>query len=356
MKVLLLSRYDRLGASSRLRTMQYLPMLADAGIDVDVAPLFDDDYLKRLYAGQGTRAAVARAFAGRVKRLRTMRDYDLVWLEKEALPWLPWPIERALLDSGVPIVSDYDDAIFHRYDLHRSGLVRRLLGRKIDRVMAASRLVVAGNDYLAERAHGAGARQVEIVPTVVDADVYGVRQEISVAGVPKIGWIGTPSTWAGYMAPLLPMLVDVAAAADTTVRAVGAGQAAAHPRIEVLDWSEDREVELIQSMAIGIMPLDDSPWARGKCGYKLIQYMACGLPVVAAAVGANREIVEHGVNGFLVETADEWREALQTLLQDPALRRRMGEEGRRRVEKEFSVQAHAPRMVNMLSRIAREGL
>ena len=119
-----------------------------------------------------------------------------------------------------------------------------------------------------------------------------------------------------------------------------------------MDWSEDREVDLIQGMAIGIMPLDDSPWARGKCGYKLIQYMACGLPVVASPTGVNSEIVEHGVNGFLASSEDEWREALAKLLNSAELRRKMGDAGRLKVERQYSLQACAPKIAELLRQAA----
>src|SRR6056297_1871598 len=104
-------------------------------------------------------------------------------------------------------------------------------------------------------------------------------------------------------------------------------------------------------MDIGVMPLPDTPWMRGKCGYKLIQYMACGLPVIASPVGVNAEIVEHGVNGFLVGTDEEWKSALTILLKDPDLRRRMGREGRKKVEREYSLQVQGPRVARLLREV-----
>ena len=172
MKLLVLSRYDRLGASSRLRMLQYLPALARAGIEADIVPFFDNAYLEALYAGRRLPLATAGYYLRRMNHLLRAGRRDAIWLEKELLPWLPWGVERRLLPRGVPLVSDYDDAVFHRYDLHRRRPVRRLLGRKIDGVMAGSALVMAGNAYLAERARAAGAPKVEIVPTVVDAAAY----------------------------------------------------------------------------------------------------------------------------------------------------------------------------------------
>lgn len=349
LRMLALPRYAQLGASSRLRTLHYLPALMSAGIQCDVHSLLDDDYLSGLYTGRIRKAGVAKSYVSRIAQLLRSGQYDLVWTEKELLPWLPHWVELGLLSSRTRLVADYDDAIFHRYDLHRSLAVRRALGRKVDHVMARANLVTAGNEYLAERAHAAGAKRVEIVPTVVDLEAYHVAHKPDDA-TPTIGWIGTPSTWNEYMESLMPTFTSAAADGGARVVAVGAGKAASpHPLLDIVTWSEETEVTQIQAMDIGVMPLADTPWARGKCGYKLIQYMACGLPVIASPVGVNSEIVEHGVNGFLASTELEWRQALDRLLEDAGLRRRMGIEGRRKVERRYSLQKWAPRLVNLLA-------
>ena len=339
MRLSVLSRYGRMGASSRLRMLQFVPALEAAGIVPALRPLFDDRYLEGLYGGGGRFKPVIGAYIRRFNQLRQIRGADAIWLEKEALPWMPAVLESTLLPQGVPIVSDYDDAVFHRYDTHGSAFVRRLLGRKIDRIMAASALVMAGNGYLADRARAAGAHRVEIVPTVVDVERYRVRPTSTPDAAPVIGWIGSPSTWRDYLEPILPMLLDVASRTGAQIKIIGAGVSAdIHPLVEVLPWSEESEVEQIQSMDIGIMPLDDSPWARGKCGYKLIQYMACGLPVVASPVGVNTEIIENEENGLLASTESEWREALMLLVGDHVLRRGMGMAGRKKIEEHYSLQ------------------
>jgi glycosyltransferase involved in cell wall biosynthesis len=149
--------------------------------------------------------------------------------------------------------------------------------------------------------------------------------------------------------PLLPLLADAAERHDLSVRAVGAGpQKDIPPRFSFLPWTEAGEIGLIQDMDIGIMPLPDEPWARGKCGYKLIQYMACGLPVIASPVGVNSAIVDHGENGFLASTRQEWANAIATLAGDPALRGAMGTAGRRKIEWSYSLAVHGPRLAAML--------
>jgi glycosyltransferase involved in cell wall biosynthesis len=356
-RVTILARYSRMGASSRLRAMQYLPALAAAGLDVEVTSFFGDAYLEALYSGKGrSKADLARYFLDRLKQCRAARATDVIWLEKEAFPWLPWAIERHILPANVPIVSDYDDAVFHNYDLHPNPIVRAALGRKIDKVMARSALVTAGNDYLAERARAAGARHVEVVPTVVDVDAY------QPAGTPepgrplRIGWMGTPNTWAQYGAPMTDTFEQLAGQTGAVFRLVGArlsGQSG--ETFEFIPWSEATEIASIQGMDIGIMPLADSPWERGKCGYKLIQYMACGLPVVASPVGVNPQIVEHGVNGFLARTEADWNNALRTLLNDAKLRHRMGRAGRQKVVSTYSIQAQGPRVAELLATLAAGG-
>lgn len=353
MNILLLSRYTRMGASSRLRTMQYLSTLTREGLSVQVFPFFDDAYLQALYSGQQTRGSIIGYMVRRIKQLRMRPTPDLIWMEYEALPWIPWLIERVILPRGVPIVSDYDDAVFHRYDKHRRGAVRALLGRKIGRVMAASDLVMAGNPYLADHAQRAGANRVETIPTVVDLKAYGVGPARKSDSTPRVGWIGIPQNWKAFAQPIHIVVDPLLKQKLALFRAVGAGmQAKTEGTLEILPWTEDTEVSLIQSMDIGIMPLPDTPWARGKCGYKLIQYMACGLPVVASPVGVNSEIVEHGVNGFLAETDDEWRAAIATLLTDADLRRRMGDAGRKKVEEQYSLQVWGPRVAQLLRSVA----
>lgn len=356
MNILLLSRYTRLGASSRLRTMQYLPALNSAGLRVRVVPFFDDAYLHALYSGKPPGGFTLKYLFQRIRRLRPQPRPDLIWLEYEALPWIPWLLERNLLPRRVPLVSDYDDAVFHRYDNHRRGAIRAVLGKKIGRVMKASTLVFAGNDYLADYAERSGAEHIEIVPTVVDLDSYTIPGRGKQSGQPTIGWIGSPTTWNAYMLPVMPLLSDLAAGQKARIMAVGAvATRPAEPLLDILPWTEDSEVSRIQDMDIGVMPLTDTPWARGKCGYKLIQYMACGLPVVASPVGVSRQIVEHGVNGFLAATADEWRDALTALLRDPALRQKMGQAGRRKVQAQYSLQVWGPRVAELLREAGRNG-
>lgn len=356
MKIATLTKYGDLAASTRQRFEQYQTFLEGVGFELLRRPLLDDLYLRRLYAGEARdRLHVATRYFERLRWLLSKPDVELIWLHCELFPYLPGVAERLVRLSRKPIVFDYDDAIFHNYDLHKHGLVRALLGKKLHVSLGSAEIAFCGNAYLADYARP-HCRHVEIVPTVVDLTAYTRRPDTFSASAPTIGWIGTPSTWTEYMAPMMPLLTQAAAAAGARVAAVGAGRAAvAHPLLDNLPWTEESEVARIHEMDIGIMPLTDTPWARGKCGYKLIQYMACGIPVIASPVGVNAEIVEHGVNGFLASSDAEWAEALQTLLRDASLRAQMGEAGRRKVERDYSLQVWGPRVAQMLRDVADTG-
>ncbi|HED33225.1 MAG TPA: glycosyltransferase [Gammaproteobacteria bacterium] len=351
MRVLLLSRYSRLGASSRVRFLQYLTFMESKGWQIEVSSLFSDDYLRALYhtdSGESSRwSSVIKGYWQRVMCLFQVRDYDLIWIEKELLPFFPAFAEWLLVKVGVKYVVDYDDALFHRYDLHRNALVRFFLKKKIDAVMRYATLVTVGNEYLARRAETAGAFQVELIPTVIDLLRYQPVMSAKKSTL-LVGWIGSPAT-VHYLSMMAAVYVQLAKEFDVRFVAVGVGEEAIGDLpVEVLPWSEETEVQLIQTFDIGIMPLTDSAWERGKCGYKLIQYMACGLPVVASPVGINHQIVEHGVNGFLAHGPDEWEHSLRVLLSDQALRQSMGGAGRTRVEECYSLQVQAPRLESCL--------
>jgi glycosyltransferase involved in cell wall biosynthesis len=351
--VLALTRYGRLGASSRVRTLAYLPHLAAAGLAVEVAPLFDDDYVARLYDGRPrSRRAVARAYLSRARRLLAARDVDVLWVEKELFPYLPAALDLLLARRAKTLVLDYDDAVFHRYDRHRSALVRGLLGRRIDRLMRAADVVVAGNPYLAERARAAGARRVEMLPTVVDLERYPAARSRTEAAA-RIAWIGTPRT-AAYLAPLEPTFAAVARETGARFVLIGAGAdaLASVPGVERRAWSEATEVQDLSACDVGIMPLPDGPFERGKCAYKLVQLQALAIPVVASPVGVNATFVEHGVNGLLASDPAEWHAALTALAADPALRARLGAAGRRRVEADFALHTTAPQLVRLLQELA----
>jgi glycosyltransferase involved in cell wall biosynthesis len=354
MKILCFSRFGRLGASSRLRFYQYISYLQAHGIEITVAPLLNDVYIENLYAGG--RKHLGPLFGNYLNRfyylLKSTR-FDLLWIEKELLPWLPAWGEMLLACLDVSYVVDYDDAVFHRYDLHPNSLVRTLLRRKIDAVMRHAKLVIAGNDYLADRARQVGASHVEYLPTVIDLNRYNVVPPTE--GVTfTIGWIGSPVT-SHYLHLVQPALQELCNDGSSRLVLVGSGKMGLNGvPLEIRSWSEETENKDIHSFDVGIMPLPDDPWERGKCGYKLIQYMASGRPVVSSPVGINQKIVEDGVNGFLANTMSEWLKALRNLRDNRNLRESMGKAGRSKVELQFCLQVTAPHLVTLLRSVVKE--
>lgn len=355
MNILVLTRYGPLGASSRLRMLQYLPWLEQMGFDCEVQTFLNDEMLQTRYRfGKYGIGGLIHAYVTRVWNLMQRSRFDLVWIEKEAFPWLPAWVESFCL-RGVPYVLDYDDAIFHNYDLHSLGWVRQILGGRIDRLMCGANLVVVGNQYLARRATAAGAPRVELLPTVVDLERYPAkRREASAAHTvqPRLVWIGSPST-VQYLSLLAEPLAALAKQQPFSLRVIGGGPLSIPGvDLEVLPWSEKTEAAAIGECDVGIMPLLDTPWEQGKCAYKLIQYMACGLPTVASPVGANWEVVVEGETGFLAGTADAWVDKLGLLLRDAELRQRLGAAGRKRVEAIYCLQQVAPQLVQLLQQAA----
>jgi glycosyltransferase involved in cell wall biosynthesis len=322
--------------------------LDSQGIRVTAAPLLGDHYQEDLYQGRSRRwESVGLNYLERFFHLLRAPRFDLIWIEYEIFPWLPAFGEWLLSAMRIPYVVDYDDAIFHRYETQASRLGRIILKDKINSIMRQANLVIVGNRFLRDRAISVGARHVELLPTVVDLTRYTARLPDQDHPF-TIGWIGSPST-VKYLSLVESVLAEFCAGERARIVVVGARDARlARVKAEIRPWSESTEVADIQSFDIGIMPLPDEPWERGKSGYKLIQYMASMRPVIASPVGVNCEIVEHGVNGFLASSQSEWRDALEALLASRDLRNRLGKAGRKKVESAYCLAITAPRLAAAL--------
>lgn len=326
------TRYGRLGASSRLRTIQYF---GDEPHKYNIMPLFDDQYISARYDRNVCRLLfVAAGFLKRMWFLSRNRGGRIMIMEKELLPFMPFVFESFFYGDKYLIV-DIDDARFHDYD---HGVAAYALRRKFPSLFRRANVVLAGNEYIAEYASKNGARKVIIFPTVVDLKKYVPLQRRAPSEVQTIVWIGNPLTQV-YLDVVLPVLDEMSANAAFRFRVIGAAKSQELDRayIEWCPWSEELEARDIAQCDIGIMPLPDRPFERGKCGYKLIQYMASGLPVVASPVGVNRTLVEEGRNGYLCETPEQWKNALEALLSSAELRRSMGLYGRKLVERRYSL-------------------
>lgn len=347
MRVLALTKYDREAASTRQRVLQFRPALEQAGITLDHRPLLGDSYVRSLATGERwSRLQVVGSYLRRIGDLLARPDADLIWVYADLFPYLPAGFDRLLFRRGIPVVYDCDDAFFLSYNCNANPIVRALLSGKIEKLMARASAVVCGNEFLRNHAARFAARTI-VIPTSVDTDIYTPAPR-EARSKPVIGWIGSPSTWPNVR-PLLPLLRELCASGSASFHVVGARRGAAADAfdgMETADWSEATEVDQVRGFDIGIMPLIDGAWARGKSGYKLIQYMACGVPAVASPVGANAAILTRET-GLLASGEDEWRDALTTLLNKPELRHKMGNAGRARTVELYSVQTNAPRLIDL---------
>ena len=353
-RVLALSPIPEEGAGCRFRVCQYIPYLRDAGFDVTVSSFYTPEFFKLVYQ-PGHYLHKAATFLAlsmrRVKELLTVKDYDLVWLYREAIPVGPPVVERLIAARGVPIVYDFDDAIFlpNVSEANKAvGFLKR--PGRVATIARQSRKVVVGNEFLAQYARRYN-QDVTVIPTAVDTTRFVPRPpDVEPRRELVVGWIGSPTTFP-YLAALAPVLRQVAARHRFTLRVSGAGRRVEFPgvKVEEVPWSMKGEVRLFNSLDIGVYPLTDDEWSKGKCGFKAIQCMACGVPVVAAAVGVNREIITDGVDSFLASTLDEWVAKLGRLLTEADLRARMAEAGRRRIEDRYSLRITAPALAAVLA-------
>jgi glycosyltransferase involved in cell wall biosynthesis len=279
-----------------------------------------------------------------------------VFIYREAYPIGPPLIERSLARRGLPIVYDFDDAVF----LPNTSEANQAIGSlknpgKIAEILKLSTHVIAGNSYLAEYA-ARYADEVTVVPTCVDTASWRPRAAPRSQDAPLVvGWIGTPTT-TPYLLALRDVFVEVARTHDFVLRVSGSVGPIEIPgvRVENVPWTLASEVELFNTCDIGVYPLPDDEWTRGKCGFKAIQFMACGVPVIASPVGVNREIVTDGGDGLLAAAPAEWAASLRGLLDDGAKRAALGAAGRRTIERSYSLAANAPRLVSVFQRVTAD--
>ena len=319
-KCLLVVTRDRNGAPFRQRIEPYVPLLAERGIRADVVEL------------------AAGALARRAE-FRRAREFDGVLLHRKTLT--AWDA-LALRDTG-PLIYDFDDAVMFQARSPEAPHPGR--ERRFQRTTARSDSVIAGCPNLATHAHLGGAAQVEVIPTGLDAAAFPPKETYGPQDRVRLVWVGSASTLK-QLKTLGPVLEAVGRDVPGAVLRVIA-DARLEIRgleIETVPWSLADEARLLAEGDIGIAPLPDTPYTRGKCGFKVLQYMAAGLPVVTSPVGINAEYVRPEETGLHATTAEQWTAAVERLSADAALRQRMGRAGRERVEKEFDFSILGPKV------------
>jgi glycosyltransferase involved in cell wall biosynthesis len=287
---------------------------------------------------------ISRAFIRRLSAVEQSSSYDLVYLFREAALFGPSIFERMVHLLKVPLVFDFDDAIFIRYRSPANGWLSLLKAPgKTQTICELASHVMVGNSYLAEYARMFN-RNVTVVPTTIDTDTYQVGAVGESAATPVIGWTGSFST-VQHLDVLRPVLCELARRERFRLRVIGAPNYRLEGvDVEVVPWRSQTEVQDLAEADIGVMPLPDDPWTRGKCGLKALQYMGLGIPAVCSPVGINTDLISDGENGFLPKSPEEWITKLTLLLGSPELRRKLGLAGRKTVEERFSAISQVPRV------------
>jgi len=318
-------------SSCRYRVLQYLPYLREKGIDVSI------HFYKRKWLNK-------------LKFYNTLGQYDILYIHRRLFP----PLEFCYIrKKAKKIIYDFDDALMYRSSGSKSpySFSRRV---KFAYMMKRVDFAIAGNQFLKSEVL-AYHPNVEVIPTSIDLSRYSLKEDFHQEGPITIGWLGSSSTLK-YLKSLLPTFeklyqeypyFQIKMVCDQFLESD-------HVPMTKKRWSLEEEESDLKSFDIGIMPLFNDLWSQGKCGLKIIQYQGAGIPVVCTPVGVNRDLVEDGVNGFYAMTPKEWEEKLSLLIKNSELRERMGREGRKRILKNYTHQACAPRLFSILDRVTKK--
>jgi len=342
----------------RYRIEQWAPILKELGDEITFVP-FRSDELNSLLSREGNTLRkiylTARESVRRLQVLQLIKNYDLVYIYKEVALMGPALIERYISMKGVPIVFDLDDAIFvhspYTTPVNRCFRWLKFPG-KTGTISRLAAHVIAGNSYLASYCSRFN-QNVTVVPTTIDTGKYTVEESGTTADPPVIGWSGSYTT-VPHLNTVRRALMRLAEKERFRLRVIGTDSYQIDGvEVEVMPWRSETETADLRAIDIGIMPLPDDEWARGKCGCKALQYMALGIPTVCSPVGVNTKIIQDDENGLLATTEDQWIEKLTRLLHSTSLRERLGKAGRATVEAEYSMAMHAPRVHQILESVLR---
>ena len=364
MKVLAFTKYSYEGPSSRYRFYNYRECFSKQNIEMVIKPLFSKSYFEapnKFIKFFVVLLAYFRRLALVCQVLILRKKYDLVLLEYELFPYFPALFEYLLKKRGIQYIVDYDDAIFHKYDMSSNQIIYGLLKNKIAKVMSYADHVIVCNAYLESYAKKYNDQTFRL-PTVVLLDRY--KQEMAVFQKKEkefvIGWVGSRTT-SVYILEILPAIKKFAEAYnDVRFDLTGfdstllSDEDVVKYHLNIIPWVEEKEIKNILTFDVGIMPLRDNPWSRGKCGFKLLQYMSCKKPVIASPVGINTSLVQGGENGFLAETMDEWFSAFEKLYFDKELREEMAENNFEKIEAGYSHEKCCQRYIELIQTVVKE--
>ena len=343
--------------SQRYRLEQWEPLLRERGAQITYEP-FEDEELHALVYKPGMMKKkmqlVARGLSRRLSLIRKVKDYDLVYILREAALLGPPIFEKLIHQQGVPIVFDFDDAVFVSYRSPSNGYLSYLkFASKTKTICRLASHVMVGNPYLAEYARQVNDH-VTVIPTTIDTEKYEVTAPKNKSGPPVIGWTGSHST-VQHLDTLRGALKKLAEKESFRLRVIGTPTYECSPiAVEAMPWRADTELEDLSTIDIGVMPLPDDRWSKGKCGLKALQFMALGIPTVCSPVGVNTDIIQDDQNGFIALSEEEWVDKLGRLIRSHELRQRLGQAGRATVEQKYSAITQTPRVYEIFKSVLRD--
>lgn len=340
MKILFIVPYPSQGPSNRYRVEQYLPFLREKGVIYALSPFYCSSAW-RIFTQKGNYLLkgplLIYFWFMRLKDVFRALFYDVVFIHREACPLGDHFFETLLRMTAKKVIYDFDDSVFLKKPL------------KIKSVIRSSNTVIAGNRYLQDYAWRYN-KNVKVLPTCIDTFRYMPRGRSEKKERLVIGWIGTPST-SVYLDSLRDVFRAVASKySNVEFVFVGARFEDGHLPVRSYAWKIETEREILGTFDIGIMPLFNDDWAKGKCGFKIIQYMAMGIPAVASAVGMNFEIIEDASDGFLVKDDPEWISRLSLLITDEKLRNKIGLQGRKKVTERYSLDVNREKFLGIIEK------
>ena len=346
MKILFLPKYNLDGPSSRYRTYQYINLFKEKDIVCTISSFYLKGYVRNLYHKKWLNIMLFPfCILRRIIITVFSFNYDLVVIEKEAIPYFPPIVEKVLSIFGKKFILDYDDAVYYNYIYSNNKLVRRLFSNKIESIIKISFGVITGSPELTEYVKQFNANVIEI-PTSVDIEKYNSPSSYIQKNSPfVIGWIGSISTSRYIDSIQLGLNRFLEEVDDVEIHLIGYNGYLRDERIKVIKWTSDTEVENLYKMDVGIMPLIDTPFEHGKCGFKLIQYMACGKSTISTPFDANIKIDSGNGNLFALND-DEWFKCFMEVYNSPQKYKDIGCRNKQRVLEEYSIQSNVEKYVN----------
>ena len=354
MKVLFLVPYPvGEAASQRFRFEQYFNLLKKNNIDFTVSPFLDKEAWKILYLKGHFFQKLAGIFRGKMRRLKDllrMRGYDYIFVHREVFPVGP-PVFEFIITKvlGKKVIYDFDDAIWipNHSDHNRFMYFLKRFGNVTTLIKWAYK-VSCGNEYLADYSRKYNANVV-YNPTTIDTENYHNRVKEQESGTFVIGWTGSHSTLQ-YLNDLVPVFKNLETEYKFQLHVISDRS----PDFQLNSlvwkkWKKETEIEDLIQFNVGLMPLRADKWSEGKCGFKALQYMALGIPAIVSPVGVNSRIVDHGVNGYICSSPEEWENTLALLISDRHHLREISTATRKKIEDHYSVKANAQNFLNLFS-------